>query len=47
MAALDKIASRSGARSVSVCSCAGASILSASERDDELTAGEKRRRAAI
>ena len=47
MAALDTIARRSGARIVSSCFGAGASILLASEPDDELTTREKHRRAAI
>ena len=47
MAALDTIARCSGARSVSSCFSAGASILLASEPADELTTREKHRRAAI
>ena len=47
MAALDTVARCSGARIVSSCFGAGASILLASEPDDELTTREKHRRAAI
>ena len=47
MAALDTVARCPGARSVSSCFSAGASILPASEPDDELTTREKHRRAAI
>ena len=47
LAALDTIARCSGARIVSSCFGAGASILPASEPDDELTTREKHRRAAI
>ena len=47
LAALDTIARCSGARSVSSCFSAGASILLASEPDNELTTREKHRRAAI
>ena len=47
MAPLGTIASRSGARIVSGCHGGRGSILLASEPDDELTAREKHRRAAI
>ena len=47
LAALDTIARRSGARIVSSCFGAGAPFLLASEPADELTTGEKHRRAAI
>ncbi len=47
LAALDTIARCPGARSVSSCFSAGASILPASEPGNELTTREKHRRAAI
>src|SRR6266481_4397437 len=47
MAAVDTIAYHGGAPIASVCSCACASILLASEPDDQLTTGQKHRRASI
>ena len=47
MAPLDTIARGSGARIVSSCFGAGASILLASKPGDELTTREKHRRAAV